>query len=281
MRAKLEQLASAAGNQSFIRYEINVPSFEFFWHYHPEYELTYILQGKGKRFVGDSFEDFSRGDLVLLGPGLPHTWVSEKLNAQPGIALVIQFTSSFIEPLLQYKEMSVLHKLLVKADRGVKFESLKNQDTILLIKQLLNSKDADALICFFQLLLQLTSIKHKVLSSINFKSLKMNEDANRTNKVFQYVNDNFKNTVSLQKVSSMVHLSVSAFCKFFKRICGKTFSSYVNDIRIAHACMLLIETDKPISQIAFESGFESVTYFNRIFLKKKGVRPGEFRKVKS
>ena len=94
-----------------------------------------------------------------------------------------------------------------------------------------------------------------------------------------YVQKEFKETVSLKKAASIIHLSESAFCKFFKRTSGKTFSDYTNEIRIAHACQLLIETDKPIIEIANDSGFESLTYFNRVFLRKKKKRPGEYRRI--
>jgi YesN/AraC family two-component response regulator len=107
--------------------------------------------------------------------------------------------------------------------------------------------------------------------------MKGNENQQRINKVFLYVQKEFKEHISLKKAASIIHLSESAFCKFFKRASGKTFSTYVNDIRIAYASQLLIESDKAIGEIAFESGFESLTYFNRVFLKTKGVKPRELR----
>src|SRR5205807_1425244 len=104
MKAKLEQLEHRKGSNAFICYETHVPSFQFVWHYHPEYELTYIVKGKGKRLVGDSYENFEEGDLVLLGPMMPHTWVSEKVRSQHCVAIVIQFKDNFIRPLQSYKE---------------------------------------------------------------------------------------------------------------------------------------------------------------------------------
>ena len=100
MKAKLEQLTEKNQHQSFLCYEVNIPVFEFHWHYHPEYELIYIVSGRGKRLVGDSYENFQEGDMVLLGSNLSHTWVSELCEQDKCIAIVIQFTQNFIEPLL-------------------------------------------------------------------------------------------------------------------------------------------------------------------------------------
>ena len=112
-----------------------------------------------------------------------------------------------------------------------------------------------------------------------FIPAKGGQNEKRINKVFQYVQKGFSGKPTLQEAAKSIHLSVSAFCKFFKRISGKTFSDYVNEIRIAHACTLLIETDKPVSVIANECGFENLAYFNRIFLRKKKMTPGKYRNV--
>ena len=279
MKAKLEQLPQKKENQSFLCYEVNAPSFEFLWHYHPEYELTYIIKGKGKRLVGDSYESFSEGDFVLLGPNLPHTWISDEKGKENCRAVVIQFTHAFLEQLFKFPEMSAFEKLFAKAARGLQFKISKNKNCISLLQQMVERHELSR----FPLLLQLFELvlhkKTTLLASAKYKAMKGNENQQRINKVFLYVEKEFKERVSLKKAASIVHLSESAFCKFFKRASGKTFSDYTNEIRIAHACELLIETDKLIRDIAFECGFESVTYFNRVFLKKKKLRPVFYRKM--
>jgi YesN/AraC family two-component response regulator len=279
MKPKLEQLAHKRKNRSFLCYEVNLPSFEFKWHYHPEYELTLIVKGRGKRLVGDSYESYEKGDLVLIGPLLPHTWVGEKKKNQNYVAIVIQFSLDFIQPLLSYKEMGAIKKLLAKADSGVKFLYGRDRKSIDLIQKMVSSNEFDLLISLAQVLQNLSTIKTKTLSTANFKPLKGNENEQRINTVFQYVQREFKQKISLSRAASLIYLSESAFCKFFKRVSGKTFSDYVNEIRIAAASQFLIETDRPISQIASDSGFVSLTYFNRVFLKKKGSRPSEVRKI--
>lgn len=279
MKAKLEQLPQKKENQSFLCYEVNAASFEFLWHYHPEYELTYIIKGKGKRLVGDSYESFSEGDFVLLGPNLPHTWISEEKGKENCRAIVIQFTQVFVEQLFKFPEMTAFEKLFAKAARGLQFKSSKNKSCVSLLQQMVERNELSR----FPLLLQLFELflpkKTTLLASAKYKAMKGNENQQRINKVFLYVEKEFKEKVSLKKAASIVHLSESAFCKFFKRASGKTFSDYTNEIRIAYACELLIETDKLIGDIAFECGFESVTYFNRVFLKKKKLRPVFYRKM--
>ncbi|MBS1681240.1 MAG: AraC family transcriptional regulator [Bacteroidetes bacterium] len=264
--------------QSFLCYELDLPSFDLFWHYHPEYELTYILSGKGKRLVGSSCEAFSSGDLVLLGPELPHAWVSEKKAKQNCRAVVIQFSKKFIEPFLQYPELNSLQKLLTDAAKGIRFTG-NQKEVERLICEIISLPKPDKLIRLMHVLQRLTEIKTRQLTPVAFMPIKKNADQQRINRVFQYVQNGYKQTVSLTKAASLIHLSESSFCKYFKRVSGKTFSDYVNEIRVAHACQLLIESDRAVSQVAYESGFTSLTYFNRVFLKKKRITPKEFRRL--
>lgn len=280
MKPRLEYVAHKPHQRSYLCYEVNVPAFEFLWHYHPEYELTWILKGKGKRMVGDSYEPFDEGDLVLIGPLLPHTWVSDKLKNESCKALVIQFPPSFVEPLLQYPEMKDVARLLARSQFGLAFSIASHKDLQEYLKGIQENENAGSLISLLHVLQKLSLLKSSSLATDRVHLIKGNENQARINKVFQYVQKEFRGQVSIQKAASFLHLSESAFCKFFKRTSGKTFSDYVNDIRIGHACQLLIETDKPISEIALASGYKSLTYFNRVFLKKKGIRPGELRKHK-
>lgn len=278
MKAKFEHLAARQKNRSFLCYEVSPRTFSFKWHYHPEYELTLIIRGEGKRLVGNSYEHFGPNDLVLLGPLVPHTWVSEKLEKENTVAIVVQFSSEFISPILAYREMDSIKKMLEKSYTGLQIENHKNEASELMYK-MLRSNDFEQTILLLQLLHLLSRSKLKRLSSEKFLALKGNENEQRINKVFQYVQKEYTSSISLKKAASLVFLSESAFCKFFKRVSGRTFSDYVNETRIAHANRILIETDKPISQVAFESGFSSITYFNRVFLRKKHSRPRDIRKT--
>lgn len=275
MKAQYEDIATKKGNESFLAYSVNVPFFEFKWHYHPEYELTLITKGTGKRLVGDSYESFEAGDLVLLGPDLPHTWSSEAVNKQQVSAIVIQFSQEFIDSFLQLNEFSNVSGLLAASSRGLFFQkALTMYRSLEVLPELSGIEKVASLLTILQ---NLTTQKCIRLSSEYFNPVKGEETENRINKVCQYVQKNASKNITLGQVAGLIHLSRSAFSKFFKRATGKTFSDYVNDIRIGNACRVLTESDKAISDIAHETGFESLTYFNRVFLKKKGSTPRKFR----
>jgi AraC-like DNA-binding protein len=279
MKAKLESLSLARGDVSFLSYEVNLPSFEFLWHYHPEFELTYIFKGRGKRLVGDSYENFEEGDLALLGPFLPHAWVSDTAYQGPCSAFVIQFSAELIASLTHYPELKKMGEILAMATRGLRLDDPQGSGLKDKIRQLPGRTFTSAFALFIEILSQVIDLKGTPLSSPHFRRFKGNENQQRINRVFTYVQQDFTRDVSLKKAAGMVHLSESAFCKFFKRASGKTFSDYVNEVRISKACQLLLETDQPVETIAFETGFESQTYFNRVFLKKKGVRPLHYRNI--
>jgi len=278
MRAKLENLAQQHKNQSFLCYELAMTNFDFFWHYHPEYELTYIINGTGKRIVGDNYEDFTDEDLVLLGPMLPHTWVTEQPAFDHYRVIVIQFSKESVQPLLQYSEMAVIKQLLNRSVRGMQFSGQAKKEVAGLLNEIVASNGMDALLLFFKVLQKLSNMECRTLATEFFTSYQTNENQQRMNTVFKWVQQKYTDKIQLSEAAALVHLSESAFCKFFKRVSGKTFSGYVNEIRIAHACKLLIETDLSVLQIANNSGFDSLTYFNRTFLKKKGITPRAFRK---
>jgi AraC-like DNA-binding protein len=277
MKALYEDIASKKGNESFLGYSFTVPFFEFKWHYHPEYELTLITKGTGKRLVGDSYESFEAGDLVLLGPDLPHTWSSDKIKNQQVSAVVIQFSEDFIQRFLTLHEFDKVSSLLESSDRGLFFPGAeKLQSQLEALTKLSGVEKITSLLEIFQ---KLTALKCEKLSSEYFNAIKGEETENRINKVCQYIQQHAAEDITLEQVAELIHLSRSAFSKFFKRATGKTFSDYVNDIRIGKACYLLTESDKAINEIAYETGFDSLTYFNRVFLRKKGVTPGKFKKL--
>lgn len=279
MRASFENIAAQKGALAFHVFRLSMPEFIFHWHYHPEYELTWIVRGEGKRMAGDSIESFRDGDLVLLGSGLPHTWSSEKQARQKKLleSVVIQFPQSLFDGLIGCFEFTAIKKMMQQSSRGLVF-SITAELTELL-QSLPEKKGAERIAVLILLLEKLTQQKPRVLSSADFTAVKGEENEKRINKVYSYVQQHFTRPVKLEKIAAYIHLSPSAFCKFIKRVSGKTFSDYVNDVRIAHACRLLTETDNTISAIAYASGFESLTYFNRVFLKKKKMTPVKYRKV--
>jgi AraC-like DNA-binding protein len=277
MKPLLEDLASKMSHHSFVAFAVNQPTFDFYWHYHPEYELTLIINGKGRRLVGNSHENFQSGDLVLIGPGLPHTWVSGRGVKGRSEAVVIQFSQDFMGRFADLEELTAINKLLLLAKQGLLFNGKIPASTIQQILLLPEKIGIEKITGLLQILDELSVLKSVSLTSSFYQPLKGKENENRINKVCQYVQKHAAESLTIHKAATLIHLSPGAFCKFFKRITGKTFSDYVNDIRIANVCNQLVATDKQIAEIAFMNGFESLTYFNRVFLKKKRVRPSQYR----
>ncbi len=280
MKPLLENIPSKRGQHSFMAFAVNQPKFNFFWHYHPEYELTLIIKGKGRRLIGDSHENFDNGDLVLIGPGLPHTWVSDSGMKGNSEAVVIQFSEDFIERFAGLDELSAINKLLLHAKQGILIKGKKTAAAREQIKLLPAKTGFEKITGLLHILNELSALKSVSLASSLYQPLKGKENENRINKVCQYVQTHATEPLTIHKAAALIHLSPGAFCKFFKRITGKTFSDYVNDIRIANVCSQLMATDKQVAEIAYGNGFETLTYFNRVFLKKKKMRPGSYRKIK-
>lgn len=277
MKAALENVETLKGNDSFVAYGFAVPFFEFKWHYHPEYELTLITKGSGKRIVGDSHENFAAGDLVLIGPELPHTWSNEAFGKKKSSAVVIQFSEAFIRKFTGLNECRDILDLLRRSSRGSYFAS-PGPAVVKALVDLPGKKGIAKITSLLDILQSLSSENAITLSSEFYSRSRSKESEHRINKVCRYLQEHSSEAVSVEQAAALVLLSKSAFCKFFKRVMKTGFSDYVNEVRIANACLLLTDSDKTIRQIAAESGFESLTYFNRVFLKKKGFTPREFRK---
>ncbi len=281
MKPLLEDIGKKRGQHSIIAFEIEQQKLDFFWHYHPEYELTLIVHGKGTRMVGDHHENFQSGDLVFIGPDLPHTWMSDRHMEGNCKVVVIQFTKELIQRFIGLEEDAKINGFLSDSKRGLTINSNNNDNVKNLIKALPSKTGIDKISVFLQILHLLSTLESRTLASSFYQPLKGAENEKRINTVCQYIQKHSTEPLTIQKAASIIHLTPSAFCKFFKRITGKTFSDYVNDIRIANVCRDLIATDKQVSTIAFENGFDTLTYFNRIFLKKKGIKPSNYRKDKN
>ncbi len=279
MKPLLEDINAKKGKHSFRAYHIQGTRFDFFWHYHPEYELTLIIKGRGRRIVGDNHENFDNGDLVLIGPGLPHTWISDRNHKGKPAAVVIQFSANFIERFKELGEFSAINNLLGQGSRGISFKGKKTAAIIELMKLLPEKNGVEKITHLLYILQELSKLKHTALASSFYQPMKGKENETRINKVCRYVQKHATEPLTIHKAAALIHLSPGAFCKFFKRITGKTFSDYVNDIRIANVCNQLMITDKQVAEIAYGNGFETLTYFNRVFLRKKMMQPGNYRKM--
>lgn len=276
MKAILEDIKTNQGISSFHAFRYQVPYFQFKWHYHPEFELTYIVKGNGYRIVGNSYEPFADGDLVLLGSNLPHTWSGKADGDVNSDAIVIQFSSEFISSFLEFNESILIKKMLESSLRGINFEP--DEQLVTKIIEITETNGVDRILKLISILDILSKKQIKLIAPNTFHNVVSKKSEVRINKVCLFIQNNFQNKIYLKEVADLIYLTESNFCKFFKKATGKTYSDYVNEIRINEASRLLIQSDKTISQISFECGFETLSYFNRVFLNKKGITPSLHRK---
>ncbi|MEN9337106.1 MAG: hypothetical protein RLZZ500_2093 [Bacteroidota bacterium] len=279
MKPYFENIPNDKGSASVYAYRFQVPFFEFKWHYHPEFELTYIRKGSGHRIVGNSFDDFTDGDLVLLGSGVPHTWSSKAIENQPVEAIVIQFLKAPLDAILAIEEYAPLHTMLDKAVFGLHFKASEEVEKVML--RLTEYESMDRVVLLLVLLNDLSKLPYTPIGdqlTVAFGSPKREL---RINTICKYIAENFNQSLSIGQAAARIHMSESNFCKFFKKATGKTFSDYVNEIRIQEACRLLRTTETKISTLAHACGFETLSYFNRVFFQKKQCTPNNFRKTHS
>lgn len=279
MKAVLERI-NQTQNSSFLYKAIELPAFDALFHFHPEYELTWIQKGEGQRYVGSQMDNYSEDDLVLLGSNLPHCWISKPLAENEKVsAVVIQFKMDFLgEYFFDLPEMKRIKQLLLVSKAGIRVPKY----VVGLIKEEI---DRMQFLNEFQRLTSLLNILGTLseasdLEEIDggFSAIYHSENENlRLQRVFAYLIEHFKEDISLHEIAKVAHLSPTSFCRYFKSNTGKTFLEVINEYRIQNACQLLKRKQLSVSQIAFESGFNDISYFNKLFKKVKGVNPLAFQ----
>jgi AraC-like DNA-binding protein len=276
-KAKFESIPTSEG-ESFIAREFSVPSFDAPWHFHPEIEITHILKGVGQRFVGDHIGDFAAGDLVLLGGGVPHFWRSES-GVGGARSRVVQFRSELLEgALLGAPELDAVSALLGRAARGIRFESAVGDNVSERMRALIGARGASR---FGELLNLLGTLAeradYEVLASTEFDPKLDTSAAERIGRCHRYVFDNLEEVIDLRSAAAAAGMQANAFSRYFRQVTGKTFSRFVNEVRVGHACRLLLEGDRQIADICFSCGFCNLSNFNRRFHEIKGCSPRQFR----
>jgi AraC-like DNA-binding protein/mannose-6-phosphate isomerase-like protein (cupin superfamily) len=275
MKAQYEKIEPSEFT-SFKAYSYEKAEFDTPWHYHPQFELTYILSGRGIRYVGNGFEYFEEGDLVLLGPNLPHCWKNTGKQRGKSGAIVVHWDNNLLGK--NNHEFDPIIKLFSKAQRGVKYLpgfSKKIKEELL---AMLDQSSFKRLMTLFSILNELaTQGDGQTLSTIAVDASLRNYDHQRINTVYQFVRKNYREKVTLTQIASEVHMSEEAFSRFFSKMMNKPFFTFLNEYRINAACQLLIETDQPVSDVATASGFETLPFFYRQFGKFKKLSPKKYR----
>jgi len=250
----------------------------FFWHYHPEFELVYVEAITGIRHVGQHISNYMEGDLVLIGANIPHLNFDYELKTEYR-QIVIQFKEHFLgEAFKEAPELNDIQTLFKKAHLGLSFTGNTKNIVAEKLKALQGMEKFKRLLCLLEIF-QILALSDEVIE-LNDRDTSVSlflNDKIRMGAVYEYIQANFDNTPDVNKVASSVHLSTAAFCRYFKKQTKMTFTDFVNQYRITQAKTLLLQ-DKTISETCYEVGFESLSYFNKLFRKIAGENPSAFKK---
>jgi AraC-like DNA-binding protein len=254
------------------------------WHYHKNFEISFITEGSGKRIVGDSIEEFQPGDLVFLGPNLPHVWIADKephiFSSRTLEMVFLQFTSELLfPPILALPEFVNVKKSLEYSERGIQIvgDTLNEVSEIML--QLPYQKNFERILNFFRMMDIIGSSKTNIpLTSGDYIRKQFAPGNKRIVQIHEFLMNNYREEVNLQKLSELVNMAEGSLCRFFKSMVGLTIFEYLNRIKVDFACKLLMDYDLNITEICFDSGFNNLSHFNKQFRKITGMQPSEYRK---
>ena len=265
-------------NTSFIARTFRTPHFEVPWHQHIEYELILFTAGEGTSFIGNYVGEFKTDDIFFLGSNLPHTFQKAQKDLITS-AVVVQFKEDFWgHEFMRLPESRVIKKLFDTSVKGLRITGKTRQ----LLKPLVIELET---LTGFQRIIRLCDCLQLMASSHEFETVSTQDvkefnprNKERIDKIFQYTIDNFQDTITLDNVAGNAGMSVPAFCTYFKKSTKKTYIDFLNEVRIGHACQQLIDTQKNIEAVCYESGFNTWANFNKQFLKIKSITPSGYRK---
>ncbi len=249
-----------------------------FYHFHPELELIYVKGGSGKRHIGNHLSCYQDGELVLMGSGLPHAGFTDRMTRNES-EVVVQLREDFLgTTFLDIPEMKDIRQLFERSKLGISFYGETKKVIGKRLEKLAGMDQFERLIELLSILKQMAeSEEYELLNAIEFALEVKPQDNDRINEIYDFVHSNFTRAIPLDEIAEEVNMTVPAFCRYFKKQSGKTFTKFVNEFRVVHACKLLTEEHKSITEIAFESGFNNFSHFNKLFKEKTKMSPSDYR----
>jgi AraC-like DNA-binding protein len=284
MKANFAILSDLAySRKSFVVKKISRSAFLNDFHFHKECQLVYVVSGSGVRVIGHSIERFETGDLTFIGANVPHVWYSEyeagQTKSSEAISLALYIDSELIcDRLGALVDTREVRQFLTESQRGLKIVGDKQTVISDVLQQMVEQKDISLLASFlriFACLLDPTDLVY--LNTPDPISSYAAQPPGRIPKLMHYIHQNFKEEISLTKAAEVSGLQLHAFCRYFKSLTNRTFSEFLNDVRIGYACELLHQSELSITQIALECGYNNISYFNRCFRKANQMSPKDFR----
>ena len=250
-----------------------------YWHCHPEYEIVFISNGRGKRQIAEHISFYEDGDLIFLGPNIPHLGFAQELYEKHQ-EIVVQLRGDFLgKDFLNQPEMAAVQQLFERAKSGITFHGHTRWEVGQILVKMSEMDN-------FYRLLELLKALQLMATSPEFEPLNINhvsaevkpQDHYRMRRVFELVEENFNRQFLQDEVASHVNMTTPAFCRFFKKLNHKVFTDFLNEYRVARACNLLAGDSEGISSVCFDSGFNNLSHFNKQFKIVTGQTPSDYRR---
>ena len=273
------EITQLSPEDSFLVFERIKDDFDFPIHFHPEYELNFIRRGKGvRRIVGDHSDEISDLELVLVGPNLVHGWELHNCRCREIHEITIHIQQDLLdEKMLSRRIFKCIRDMMNRSKHGILFSE---QTTLSIMPRLMSLPKLSGVQYFLEfvsILSELSGSEDQTLLSTQASTLHDFQNSESIKRVYDFIQSNFHRRIPLREISELVNMSPVSFNRFIKSRTGKTFIHYVNDTRISYATRWLIETEKSISQISCDCGFNNIAHFNRVFKRSKNCTPSEFR----
>ncbi len=282
MKPQLHKLP-VSSDASFLYKMLDLEYFPNPWHFHKEFELVLIDRSSGTRFIGDNVCRFEDGDLCMIGSNIPHLYRNSEEyyagnNELRAKSVFIHFTKDFLgHHFFDLPEMKLVNRLLERSSLALDIYGKTKKLIIDKLHGMQEEEPPQRLISLLEILIVLSQSKELTpLLSTGF-SANTSGDSDKINHVFQFIMKNYKEEIYVQEIASKLNMSVAAFSRYFKHHTRKTFSDYVTEIRIGHACRLLMENNHSISEISYQSGFDNLSNFYRHFKRIVGIIPKDYR----
>lgn len=284
MKPHFHKVPIGLQNSFSARHDIQ-SSFSTIWHYHPEIELHYTIRGEGLRFIGDNINNFSAGDIMLLGQNLPHTWrcreeYFEEDSHLEVETIVLHFLPECLgQDFLDLPEAYLIPTLFEKAKRGLVIRGKTREKIAALMYSAVKATHLDRLIVLLSILKILAENEEMESIASPQASYKTNaSELERLNKIYSYTFSRYKKEITLEEMAAIAHLSVTSFCRYFKQATKKSYYDFLIEIRISHACRALVENKLTTEVICFECGFNNISNFYRHFKKVTKMTPFEYKR---
>lgn len=281
MNERLPISKSSPLKARFFDYE----HFSYPLHFHSEYEIIYIKEGTGTRFLGNSITKFQAGDILLIGSNLPHFMKSDEEYHSGNTDLrvkgtIIQFEKEFMYSAINhYSHFIKIKNLFQESQRGIYFAAASFPKLQDLIEKIPLENGLNQMMLFLEILKEMSETENRqTISTTDFVNETIYDTA-RIDKIMSFLNKNYTRQISLDEIASFAAMNSSAFCRYFKSKTGKSFKNYILDMRIGYACKLLLMEDISISQLSSQCGFETISHFNKTFKKNTGYVPSQYRKT--